>query len=285
MTPLLLLQLPHVVTREIMNQFELKERFLLSLCSPRAFRFVRYNQRRSEKWKLCLKYEDKKWIVCGGQLTGKRIVSMRNYANHQKKLEPIRIGSREGVIYPTSKGFEVVIGKNERTAFKLLVDYMWFLFYKLPTVIHTSPGNLWMVRMYRSPLDQIHIHSTNHPLNWEEIKKAFEGCQATVLRLDAEPEGFPEPVDFGSIKGIFVERRKILFTMELISLARSCQVIHATTVQLMDLNLFIKEWMQGNMKHNGRVFKIKPGMRIIRRRDGKVLVVELTERRLVVTVI
>uniref|UniRef100_A0A1I7UZ83 F-box domain-containing protein n=1 Tax=Caenorhabditis tropicalis TaxID=1561998 RepID=A0A1I7UZ83_9PELO len=323
MTPLLLLQLPHVVTREIINQFELGERFILSLCSKRSQKFVRMNQSKTSKWNMCLTCEDSVLSIGVGRENVDQIVKLRRLRillNKNQNLERILIGDRAGLFLQTRDACEVGVGSVEKSDFRFLVDYLCDIFDTRPTVIHTYPGHLWLINMYRNPMDLIHIHSTDHPLTRDEIRTTFHSCQINELQLDAEIDRGSQSIYFGLVKKIDIRNWRWTTVENFMNIAESCQEIYANTPWLIDE--FIKHWMKGNMTKfrfmiidftvfnwnlarifkdleqdqiyvaqrmecviDGRVYVIKPGTKAVRRRDGRVLGVDLTDHSLVVTVV
>uniref|UniRef100_A0A1I7UZ79 FBA_2 domain-containing protein n=1 Tax=Caenorhabditis tropicalis TaxID=1561998 RepID=A0A1I7UZ79_9PELO len=248
---------------------------------------------------MCLKVDNKLLSVCIGKEMVDQIIVLRRlrmFLRNGEKSERVFIGNRPGMFIQTSKGPEVGVGRDEPNDFKVLVDYISDLFDTVPTVIHTSPGNLWLLTLYRNPLELIYIPAAKQPLTYEETQLALTSRASTVLQIDAEiAPGLLYTGPFGPFNKLKIETFKWVTVENLVSMAETCEEIYAKNVKVTcdRVNIFVKHWMERTMdlfrclivhvgfadfrevfmglQRDDEVMVIQPGTPAVRRNDGRVL--------------
>uniref|UniRef100_A0A1I7UK28 FBA_2 domain-containing protein n=1 Tax=Caenorhabditis tropicalis TaxID=1561998 RepID=A0A1I7UK28_9PELO len=234
-------------------------RFIFSLCSRRANRYVKVYYNRFLKWKMCV-------VGCGSrpvfrfkkQGTTDTIVVIKKSSELQG-TENVTIGGHTVPFVKTLRSCEL-LWDNRRVGFKIVFDYICELFSLVPHSFMIAPPLLWLLQIANNIVTYVAVtpivskgpYYRDLPLSEEECLEALTAkINSPYFEFNCDfPEDFSYNGSFGNHDYIYITDGLWTTVENLVSIGETCTdvFIRESKLTCTDINSFLKIWL--NQKAN-----------------------------------
>uniref|UniRef100_A0A1I7UIE2 F-box domain-containing protein n=1 Tax=Caenorhabditis tropicalis TaxID=1561998 RepID=A0A1I7UIE2_9PELO len=258
MTPFLLLNLPHVVLRELWNHFTLYELIILSFCSRKTRQLVKLNYNKSRQSYMGLNGEKEPLELSFRNLVKEySFLSVRKSTDlkKNKKWEEVSIGGKTvPLVFHSSDEYEIYC-EDQQVGITMLVNYIFDVFGKTPNKVWANPPFLWVLELSKRKTDLTIINKPRgadeeEPMSEEEFKYVMKNSWNSNLYISI-PKSFLYSGPFENLES-FVTSNPLWLSLEnLFTMGETISGIvltKNTNFTIKDINAFIKHWFNNNMR-------------------------------------
>uniref|UniRef100_A0A1I7ULV3 F-box domain-containing protein n=1 Tax=Caenorhabditis tropicalis TaxID=1561998 RepID=A0A1I7ULV3_9PELO len=258
MTSFLILNLPHVVLRELWTHFTLYELIILSFCSRKMSQLVKFNYNKSRQSYMILsgRHNPPKLTF---RISSQRysVLSVRKSTElkKKKKWEEVSIEGQTVPLVSNSRDNYDIYCEDQRAGITMLVDYFFDIFGKTPNRIWAAPPFLWVLELSKRKTDLTSIKGyrgldEKKPMSEEEFKYVMKNSWTSAFHI-LVPKSFRYTGTFENLDTFVTWNPSWLSLENLFSMGETIASIilnDNSNFTKKDMNLFMKHWFNNNMK-------------------------------------